>query len=156
MQSLFPTGASSQSQTPFFQFRAGKCQMSPLPNGKFLVSADLRRGQVSLVKGSDALVHFRWSNFSNGSVEDDRIIMPGEAVLKRVKAGTENDRVFLLKFQYGNNNRLMFWMQDKDPSKDAEIFKKMNDYLKGGASVVPDTANPSGSGQQQDLMQLLG
>jgi hypothetical protein len=137
MQSLFPTNSQiGGNASSIVQFRAGKCQLAQQANGKFLVSADLRRGQVSLVKGSDNLLHFRWSNFSTGAIEDDRIIMAGEGLFKRVKTGRDSadDRVYMLKFISGGQP-LMFWMQDKDTSKDEEIVRKVNETLKNPDSV---------------------
>lgn len=125
MQSLFPSNPTSNQA--LFQFRAGKCQLTPQQNGKFLVNADLRRGTVVLSKGSDSLLHFKWSTLSSGSIEDDRIIMPGECIFKKVKTGRDIDRVYVLKFNYGNL-RLLFWMQNKE-NNDEEVVKKVNQIL---------------------------
>lgn len=173
MQSLFPTqgGGNNQSQ-PLYQFRAGKCQLTLQPNGKFLVSADLRRGQIQLVRGADTLLHFRWANFATGAVEDDRIVMPGDCIFKKVKTGRSDDRVYMLKFHYNSNNqnRLMFWFQNKDISKDEEVVKKVNDLL-NNPNAVQESANnsnnplggllglggtPGGAGNPPWMQQFLG
>lgn len=145
MQSLFPTHASSgaNASSNLLQFRAGKCHMSPLQNGKFQVTAEPRRGQVTLSRENDGLLHFKWSNLSTGAVEEDRIVMPGESIFKKVKTGRETgDRVFMLKFTSGNQ-RLMYWMQNKDSSKDEEIVKKANDALNNNSD--------SSSGQHSSI-----
>jgi hypothetical protein len=138
MQSLFPTapGGSAHAASNIFQFRAGKCHLTPLSNGKFQVIADTRRGQLSLSRENDGLVHFKWANFTTGVVEEDRIVMPGEAVFKKVKTGRDatTDRVFMLKFPSGNQ-RLMYWMQNKDASKDDDTVKKVNDFLNSNSAA---------------------
>ena len=60
MQSLFPVNAGGRGravEAPLLSFKAGKCELEPLPNGKFTVRADIRRGQVTIVKGNDGLRH---------------------------------------------------------------------------------------------------
>lgn len=162
MQSLFPSaavGGPRANSAPLFQLKAGKCQLTSQSNGKFLVTADVRRGQISLHRSSDGLLHFKWSNMVNGAVEDDRIVMPGESSFKQVKAGHETRRVYLLKFRAGGQ-RLMYWLQDKDDSKDEENIKKLNELLNNPAvattSTPGSTASNGAPGISPDLMQLFG
>jgi 26S proteasome regulatory subunit N13 len=152
MQSLFPAQPSNQGSQALYQFRAGKCQLTSQPNGKFLVQADLRRGSVVLSRGADSLVHFKWQNVSNGTVEDDRIVMPGESVFRKIKSGRDSDRVFMLKFSSGNQ-RFLFWMQAKDNSKDEEIVKKVNDILNNQSNA---TESQSQGSQPNWLTQMMG
>lgn len=148
MQSLFPTPAArGAAQAPsLLQFNAGKCVLTPQTNGKFMVSADPRRGQIQLTKGIDGILHFKWVNLVNGNVEDDRMVMGGDCSFKRVKTGRENvkDRVYMLKFA-GNSKPLMYWMQDVENTKDEENVKKTNDLLTYPASGVAPTGAAAGA-----------
>jgi 26S proteasome regulatory subunit N13 len=142
--SLFPQaqrGAEPAGQVAV-QFRAGKCTMSSVQsNGKYMVTSDPRSGRLSLSKGGDGLMHFKWTNTVTNKVEDDRIVFPGEYTFKKVKTGiTEgNNRVFMLRYQSGEQ-RLMYWMQDKTDEKDEENVKKMNDFLLNPNAVIVDSA----------------
>ena len=46
----------------------------------------------------------------------DIIILPEEAVYRKVDTGREGERVFLMEI--AGNRRFFYWMQDKDPEKD--------------------------------------
>lgn len=133
MQSIFGSGFGAPQNQNLVQFRAGKCQLTPRPNGKFLISADLRKGQVTITRGPDGLVRFKWSNFTTGVVEDEPIVMPGESIFKKVKSPRPEDRVYILKFHQGDR-RIMIWMQEKDSSKDEELVRKINDSLNGNST----------------------
>lgn len=155
MQSLFPTTQSGEKV--LVQFPAGKCNMTLLPNGKYGVSADPRRGSISLVRLADDTVHFRWSNMPSGKVEDDRIVFSGENVFKRVTTGREHDRVYMLQYVSGNQ-RHMFWMQEKSPEHDDERVKKINDLINNPHENTAGGAAP-GAGQAMGAnqwMQMLG
>mmetsp|Transcript_11641 Transcript_11641/g.19508 ORF Transcript_11641/g.19508 Transcript_11641/m.19508 type:complete len:316 (+) Transcript_11641:99-1046(+) len=158
MQSLFPQApmgggfggfggnAGAGTTPPLVEFKAGKCILSnEQPNGKFQVTADPRRGSVSLMKGSDGLVHFKWTNSLSNSVEDDRIVFPGEYTFKKVKTDRPDDRVYLLKYQ-GGSQRLMFWLQDKSTEKDEEVIKKMNECLLNPNAAMTAAATAAGAG----------
>lgn len=165
LQSLFPqtsnnnSSSSSQQAAPLLQFRAGKCQLTPKSNGKFLVQADLRRGQLSLIRSSsDGLLHFRWSNITNGIIEDDKIIMPGEYIFKKVKTGKLEDRVYQLKFHQSTSSsssptsqHLLFWLQSKDSSQDEENVKKLNGLLSGTTTATPATATTANNNGPTNL-----
>lgn len=109
MQSLFPSqsGRGRRSE-PLFSCKAGKCELEAINGGKFRVTADIRKGQITIVKGNDGLKHFRWGD-RNGNVVDDLIIFPEEAKFSKVSTGKPEDRVFLLKFNSGDR-KFMFWM----------------------------------------------
>ena len=165
MQSLFPlnNGGSSSEGTSVVQFSAGKCTLSSvLPNGKYTVTADPRPGKVALSKEADGLMHFKWINGASNSVEDDRIVFPGEYTFKKVKTGRENctDRIYMLKYQSGSQ-RLMFWMQDKSNDKDEENVKKVNDFLlnPNAVNVGNTTAGAAAGGQAvgpDEWMRMIG
>jgi hypothetical protein len=105
----------------------------------FLVTADVRKGKISLVKKDD-LLHFQWLSRLTGEIEDDRIIFPHEASFKRVKTGRDNDRVYLLNLT--GNQRFMYWFQDKESSKDKETVDKINELFSNrisSSSAAPAT-----------------
>lgn len=157
MQSLFPTGGMARNAppAPIIQFKAGKCVMTQQPDGKYLVSADTRRGRIAMIR-TDGLLHFRWENRSNNEIEDDRIIFPGDAVFKRVKTGRENDRVYMLSFQSGQ--KFMYWMQDVNAAKDQEYLVQVNEIISN--TPAAPAANPAAAANPPalglDLSSLLG
>jgi 26S proteasome regulatory subunit N13 len=151
MQSLFPQqhpgaggfgrGGAAAEPSPLLSFKAGKMVLAPdrEVSGKFLITADKRRGKIELTKGADGLMHFRWIDRSTGRREDDRIVFPQDISFKRCKTGRENDRVYLLKIS-GSLQPLMFWMQDKSNEKDAENVSKLNEYANNPAAAAEAAA----------------
>lgn len=140
MASLFPTAqAQAGAGTVLCSFPAGQCQTVVQPNKKLQVTADPRRGQISVVKGADGLVHFKWANLPAGYVEIDRIVFSGENVFKRVQTGREGDRIYMLHCISGNQ-RILFWMQEKEDKNDAENMKKVNDMIANPNAAVPVVA----------------
>lgn len=163
MQSLFPSAAAraAQGNNALVQFPAGKCVLTQLSTGKYQVSADMRRGQIQLVKGSDNILHFKWIILSNGKAEDDRMVFSGtDCKFKKVNTGRESDskdRVYMLKFA-SDRIPLMFWMQDPDTSKDEEVVKKVISLLANpAAAAASGAAAPAttGSAALNDLMQQM-
>lgn len=60
MQSLFPGsqgGRGRRAEAPLFSAKAGKCYLEPLNGDHFQVTPDVRKGEISIVKGSDNLRH---------------------------------------------------------------------------------------------------
>lgn len=126
--------------------------MERQPNGtSFLVTPELTKGTISLVKGSDGLTHFQWTDRSTNTVVDDWIVFPDDAVLSKVSTGVSNDRVYLLQWRAPASRQVMFWMQDKLPTEDADNCRKFNEYMSAPPAQGND-ANPGGA----DLMRLLG
>ena len=77
--------------------------MTAQSTGQYLITADTRRGNISLMKNpNDGLLHFTWTDRDTNSTEDDRMLFPDEAVWKKVKSGREGDRVFMLKLKSSN------------------------------------------------------
>lgn len=153
--SLFPTNPGVGNSAPVFQLRAGKCQLSAQQNGKFRVTPDLRRGNLVLTYESDRLLHFKWVNLSTQVVEDDRIVMPGDCVFKKVKTGREGDRVYQLHFPRATASHLLFWLQDKASEKDEENVKRLNEQLNKQAPTSRPLAVPSSSQQVRLALLLL-
>jgi len=148
MQSLFPVtnnGRTFDSSQVILEVRAGKCHLSELQeNGKHSVSIDKRRGKIVLSRSQDGLLHFKWVNLINNVTEDDRIIFPNDHSFRKVTTGLnrENDRVYVLRYLQGTQ-KLMFWFQDFSTAKDAEHYKRINDFL--ATSIHMNTAQSSRS-----------
>lgn len=129
MSNLFPSHLQNQpgGGTVILSFNAGMCNLSaPNAAGKIVVTPDTRRCRITLESGSDSLLHFRLVDRSNGACSLDRIIFPHEVEFKKVRTGTDTDRVFQLKL--GGNQRFLYWMQDKSADKDEENCRKMNKF----------------------------
>jgi len=144
MQSLFPVnnGRNFDSSQVILEVRAGKCHLSELQaNGKHSVGIDKRRGKIVLSRSPDGLLHFKWINLMNNATEDDRIIFPNDHSFRKVTTGVgrENDRVYVLRYLQGTQ-KLMFWFQDFSNTKDAEHYKKINDFL--ATSIHSNPTNP--------------
>lgn len=153
MQSLFPTNNNNtrnQATPPLVEFKAGRCNLAPQSNGKFLVTPDKTSGQITLsYDQSGRTFNFNWSSRTDGN-KDSRVLVQSQANLKKINTGTATDRVYTLKFSNnGPAQPLVFWLQDKDSSKDEESIKKVNDYINDPSTIpVPAAAQP-------DLMSLM-
>jgi hypothetical protein len=164
MDSLFPqqrpADATSRQPPALISFKAGKCVVSDRQsNGKFTVTADKRRGTLSMSRSSDGLMRFRWTDRSTGILEDHRIVFPDEVSFKKCKTGRETDRVYLLKFTHAQQP-LMFWMQEKSSEKDAENASKINEYANNpaaadaAAAAIASAANAGNATQHKTFLQL--
>jgi 26S proteasome regulatory subunit N13 len=129
------------------QFNAGKCNLAPQPDGAFLVTPDRRKGKISLQKGNDSLLHFKWTDRSTNAALMDLIVFPDEVVFKKVVTGTPSDRVYMLKWKIGDR-REMFWLQDKRTDNDSDNCEKLNRFI-----ANPDATNPPG--ESDDLLRML-
>lgn len=111
------------------------------------MTPDLKKGRISLHKGGDNLIHFKWTDRSTNTVSSDLIVFADEVVFKRVVTGTPTDRVFMLKWKIGDR-REMFWMQDKRTDNDSENCEKINRFINN-----PDATNqPS---ESDNLVRML-
>jgi hypothetical protein len=126
------------------QFNAGKCNLAPQEDGSFLVTPDRRKGKISLHKGSDNLLHFKWTDRSTNAPVIDLIVFSDEVVFKRVITGTPSDRVYMLKWKIGDR-REMFWLQDKRTENDSDNCEKLNRFI----------ANPDATTQPAESDNLV-
>lgn len=140
-------------------------------SGKFQVTADPRRGTISLERGNDGELQFHWTDRMSSRKEDQfhRMLFPEEAQFKRVKTGREHDRVYMLKYVQGQQ-RFMFWIQERASDKDEENCSKINEYAnnpaaaRAAAEAVKAAAEAersaaaaaAGGGAGSDLMRALG
>ncbi|CAO3684023.1 unnamed protein product [Umbelopsis vinacea] len=149
--SLFPT---PQRARHLIEFNAGKC----IRNGSQL-KPDLRKGVIFMDQSDDQLMHLYWKERVGSTIEDDLIIFPEEAEMKRVPECTTG-RVYLLQFK-SSNQKLFFWMQDKDESKDEERVAKLNRLINDPQSVVEEQQQNARSEMEEesesaaDMLNLL-
>mmetsp|Transcript_21999 Transcript_21999/g.28803 ORF Transcript_21999/g.28803 Transcript_21999/m.28803 type:complete len:386 (+) Transcript_21999:60-1217(+) len=139
-------------------FKAGKMEIQDKGNNKFLIVPDLRKGQISLLKSDDQLIHFQWKDRKTQAIVDDLILFPDDAVFKKVNTGKEGDRVYLLQYK-GSDRRFFFWMQDAKDEKDEEYCDNINKYMSDPAAAnEAANASTSGGGAEGDngaYMDLL-
>ncbi|CAO3694411.1 unnamed protein product [Umbelopsis ramanniana] len=149
--SLFPT---SQRVRHVIEFNAGKC----IRDGDQL-KPDLRKGVIYMDQGDDQLLHFYWKERVGNTIEEDLIIFPEEAVMKKIPECTTG-RVYRLHFK-SSNQRLFFWMQDKDDSKDEERVAKLNRLINDTQSVLEEQRLNAGADMEEesesaaDMLNLL-
>lgn len=148
--SLFPV---TQRNTHLVEFKAGKCIRE-----NSTIKPDIRKGVIYLdLTPEDQLLHFYWKERKSSAPEDDFIIFPQEAEMTRVNECTTG-RVYVLKFA-SSNQKVFYWMQSKDNSKDDEMVDRVN-------KIIDDPHRFSSAGRSEeiefegdsssDLMQVLG
>ncbi|KAI9021022.1 proteasome complex subunit Rpn13 ubiquitin receptor-domain-containing protein [Phycomyces nitens] len=145
--SFFPT---AQPQGHLVQFNAGKC----IRQANKLVP-DVRKGTIYMDQSDDQLMHFYWKERKSSTPEEDLIIFPEEAELVKVEECTTG-RVYLLKFR-SSDQKLFFWMQDKNEDKDKALVERVNQLINDPQSYM-DSAGDLGFGGESpsDLLQILG
>ncbi|CAM9485659.1 unnamed protein product [Phaeothamnion confervicola] len=163
-----PAVGGGTGEGPIVTFKAGKLEAKPQTGrgNRLMVTADPRKGQVSLVKGADDdLLHFQWRDRTTNVVQDDLILFADEAEFKRCKTGRESDRVYILQMR-GSSRRFFYWMQDKDASADEERVKRVADLCNdpsladaadaaGAASVADGAMGGAGNGML-DMFRCSG
>ncbi|KAI7862864.1 proteasome complex subunit Rpn13 ubiquitin receptor-domain-containing protein [Spinellus fusiger] len=150
--SLFPVHPLSSY---LIKFNAGKCTQQ----GN-LLKPDMRKGTIYMDQSDDQLMHFYWKERKASHPEDDLIIFPDEAELTRVTECTTG-RVYLLKFK-SSSQSLLFWMQDKDSSKDEQVVARVNHLINHPHQAMEESHSPLsstmdlGEESSSDLMRMLG
>jgi len=112
------------------EFRAGKMDL----DGNKVIP-NKRKGLIQL--GTDSLIHFFWKDRTTGHTEDDFVIFPEDASIKRLQQCTSG-RVLLLEFK-ATSKRLFYWIQEPKEDKDEEFVSKINEYINN----PPQTESPS-------------
>ncbi|CAM0138811.1 hypothetical protein VKS41_005976 [Umbelopsis sp. WA50703] len=149
--SLFPT---PQSTRHLIQFNAGKC----IRDGNML-KPDLRKGVIYMDQSEDQLMHFCWKERVGSTIEDDLIIFPEEAEMKKVPECTTG-RIYILQFK-SSNQKLFFWMQDKNDSKDEERVAKVNRLISDPQSAIEEQQRNAQTDMEEesesaaDMLNLL-
>jgi len=151
---LFAPQAASGGKAALVEFKAGKMTFS---NNK--VTPDKRKGLVQLTQSPDSLIHFIWKDRTTGAIEDDLIIFPEEATMKKISQCTTG-RIFLLEFK-ASSKKHFFWLQESKDDKDDEYIKKINEYINSPPN--PDQGASSGASvpglggiDQNALFQMFG
>jgi len=91
-------------------------------------------------KTTDGLIQFSWRDKTTGTVAEELILFPDDAVFRKVKES--NGRVYLLEFK-NSNRKLFYWMQDKSDEKDQENCQLINKYINN-----PNSGNTQGGGTE--------
>jgi len=133
------SSSNREEPKPLLSFKAGNMDLALQENGKFLATADTRRGQVNLkYDDSDQLV-WEWYDRREKTVVD-KITITDAVKLERADVpqsqdADTNDRVYYWKL---DNEWRMIWLQDKE--EDPELIPKVNDILKNPKKPATETA----------------
>ena len=150
-----PSENGSREPRSLVEFRAGKMK---LEESTSTVVPDKRKGLVFMKLDSNGLLHFYWKDRQHGHLEDDFIIFPDDAEMKRVPQCTTG-RVYLLRFKNNSKRKFFYWMQEPDEVKYADLVKKVNELInnppdpavEGIGDELPASLMESGA-----LQSLLG
>lgn len=114
------------------------------------VTPDAAKGRLEIhIHPEDALMHVHWFERNASQAADDYIVLPDEAVFRRIDK-VEDGRVYALDF--GGHRIIFFWMQEADASKDTELVQKVNELLKTGPNLDSlASAKPSETTEQSML-----
>ncbi|KAG8818715.1 hypothetical protein FRC19_010365 [Serendipita sp. 401] len=85
------------------------------------------KGLLGLALGDDGLLHLTWKNRETNAVEDDLIIIPGDASFHKVTE-SPSGRVFVLKFD-SSDQKHFYWLQDPSPSILEQLEANVNGLL---------------------------
>ncbi|PVV00082.1 hypothetical protein BB559_000138 [Furculomyces boomerangus] len=122
----------AQSINAIIQFNAGRC---------------FRDGSTEW--DEDGMFKFSWRELSSSEPEDVWVIFPGDVDFKKV--AQSNGRVFVLKF-HSSPERLFFWIQEKDESKDEKIAKTVSQTINGS---IEDMNNIDDIDTEDELMETV-
>ena len=111
-----------------------------IQNGKYLITADPRRGQISLIynlpsssssSAAGGTLKFEWKDRRTRTVvESFNIITEDSCTFAPIPTGRDGERVYLLQFGSNTDRRFFFWMQDKfEPDVDDKHCMDMNKFL---------------------------
>jgi len=135
-----PTGATNA----LCHFHCGVMNASPIEGGgKFKVSADKRKGLLTLERGQDGMLHLYWKTRPGVNTLEDYMILPGQQTFEKVDTGKDTDRVYLLQFK-GQSKRRFFWMQEPNVKKDEDTVKQLREKM--NSPPAPSAASPGAPG----------
>ncbi|KAG5185654.1 DNA topoisomerase [Tribonema minus] len=140
----------------FVSFKAGKLQDKEGAAGKFTITPDKRKGQITVLKDAmDQLMRFQWQDRVTRAVVDDIIVMPGDMEFTKVDTGRPQDRVYLLQMK-NSTRRFFYWMQDKSADKDAEYLAAVQACLEGKPipAATGGAAPPAADGLSEVIRSL--
>lgn len=142
----------AQPKKPLVEFKAGILTISGTT-----VTADERRGKLSLVQGDDQLLHLLWKTRPQDTTEIDLIVMPQSATVEKIPECTTG-RVLYLKFK-NSTNRRFFWMQEPKEDEDDKLVKQLNDYIANPPRPGAGEEGMMGDDEQMEqaaLMSMFG
>ena len=88
-----------------FEMQCGKATLAGTT-----VTADPRKGILSLKKSEDGLMHLIWKDRTTNAVEEDLIVFPGDATLRHLDV-CKDGYVMLLEFTQ-TKRKLFFWSHE--------------------------------------------
>jgi hypothetical protein len=116
-QRVMGGGGGARANGPHLEFRAGRMTLD-----SNRVTADPRRGRVTLATSPEGLLTLTWRDRSSGNVGDESYLFPGSATFERV-AKVSDGRVLLLRFA-DSSAKKFFWMQEPDASHDEDLITR--------------------------------
>ncbi|KAG0200304.1 Squalene epoxidase [Mortierella sp. GBA30] len=114
---------ASTTDNHLLEFKAGRCFRT---TGTNTVKPDPTKGLIYLAE-EDGLMHFYWKNRTNGDIEDDLILFPGDAELVSVPQCTTG-RVVMLQFK-SSSQKLFFWHQEASSDRDQIVLQQVNSLI---------------------------
>jgi len=134
--------------------KAGRMTTELQPNGKYMVTGDPKRGDISLTYHSSTsssasttpTLKWEWKDRRNRTTVDDLTFMPSDTTsdnnisFTKVTTGREDDRVYLLSYK-NTDTRYFYYMQEKEKDEDIDNAVIVNQYLsdfKSAASAAGD------------------
>jgi 26S proteasome regulatory subunit N13 len=122
-----PSSSSRPEVEPLVSFKAGTCQLALQENGKYLVTPDIRRGQVNLKYNGDDDLVWEWYDRREKTVVDTLTLKEPTKLEKAAlpPKANETDKVYYWKME---NEWKMVWLQDKED--DPALIDKVNEVLK--------------------------
>jgi len=138
-------GVPRQGVEPLLQMKAGKMNLQGTT-----VTADPRKGIITLRKSDDGLMHLLWKERNSGGVEDDLIVFEGDASMRRLEQ-CQDGYAMLLEFTQ-TGRKLFFYSQEPrkkgldwdDTTKEKELLERANGILTGGSAPAAAPAAPAG------------
>ena len=100
-----PAGARSG----LFEMQCGKATLAGTT-----VTADPRKGLLSLKKSEDGLMHLVWKDRATNAVEEDLIVFPGDATIRHLDV-CKDGYVMLLEFTQ-TKRKLFFYARQLVPA----------------------------------------
>lgn len=165
--SAVPSRREAEPKT-LLSFKAGKMTEELQPDGRYLITADPRRGTIevnwtaSSSSSSSGTLKLEWKDRRTRSIIDSHTIYRNDTITySKVSTGREtesenngnsggtnaakDDRVYLLQFGDGASaRRHFFWMQDKaEGNVDEENCVKINTYI-----ADPAEASAAANGEE--------
>lgn len=140
-------------------FKAGRMTTELQQNGKYLVTGDPKRGEISMIYNSSPAsttsssnntaatptINFEWKDRRSRTKVDDLTFLPSDIrsnniTFAQVNTGREQDRVYLLQYK-NTDTRYFYYMQEKEVMDDVENAVLVNQYLsdfKNAATAAGD------------------